>query len=156
MPLPFLNDPFSSAPNVSVQAQENNEEAVEQAKKQINEGSLDLLLVFPAEFNEDTLSSAPQQITAHPLISKSEPVAHCATGSDFCDALSIVRPVDYHSTLSLSIMPSAESSAVNVLPRYCTHSITNGSEPLLRTERLPSGATLTTLPSPTANALPST
>ncbi|MDD6995864.1 MAG: ABC transporter permease [Candidatus Borkfalkiaceae bacterium] len=56
---------FSSAPNVSVQAQENNEEAVEQAKKQINEGSLDLLLVFPAEFNEDTLSSAPQQITAY-------------------------------------------------------------------------------------------
>lgn len=53
----------------------------------------------------------------------------------------------YHSTLSLRITPSVASSAVKVSPLYCTQSITSGSVPLLRTERLPAGATLTTLPS---------
>ena len=53
----------------------------------------------------------------------------------------------YHSTLSFRITPSVASSAVKVSPLYCTQSITSGSVPLLRTERLPSGATLTTLPS---------
>ena len=54
---------------------------------------------------------------------------------------------NYHSTFSFRISPSAASSAVKVAPRYCTQSISRGSAPLLRTERLPAGATLTTLPS---------
>ena len=52
--------------------------------------------------------------------------------------------------------PSVASSVVKVAPRYCTQSITNGSVPLFRMERLPFGATLTTLPSATGNTLLST
>ncbi len=62
----------------------------------------------------------------------------------------------YHLTGSFSKLPSAASSAVNVAPRYCTQSITRGASPELRTERLPAGATRTTLPSVTGKTLPST
>ena len=63
---------------------------------------------------------------------------------------------DYHFTSSLRMLPSVASSEVNVLPRYCTQSITSGSVPLLRTLRRPSGATRTTLPSSTVKTSPST
>lgn len=62
----------------------------------------------------------------------------------------------YHFTGSLRMFPSVASSAVNVLPRYCTQSITRGSVPLLRTLRRPSGATRTTDPSSTGKTSPST
>ena len=62
----------------------------------------------------------------------------------------------YHFTSSVDMTPSAASSAVNVAPLYCTQSITSGSFPLLRTDRSPAGATLTTLPSATGKICPST
>lgn len=43
--------------------------------------------------------------------------------------------------------PSVASSVVKVALRYCTQNITNGSVLILRMERLPFGAILTTLPS---------
>ena len=62
----------------------------------------------------------------------------------------------YHFTGSSKITPSVASSAVNVLPRYCTQSITSEAVPLLRTLRFPLGATRTMLPSSTGNTCPST
>ena len=62
----------------------------------------------------------------------------------------------YHFTASFKILPSIASSEVKVSTLYCTQSIISGSVPLLRTERLPAGATRTTLPSEMGNTLPST
>ena len=42
----------------------------------------------------------------------------------------VAAGVIYHFTGSLSILPSAASSAVKVLPRYCTQSMTRGCVPL--------------------------
>lgn len=55
-----------------------------------------------------------------------------------------------------SIVPSAASSFVKVLLRYCTHSMMSGAEPLFLTGRLPLGDTLTTELSETGNILLST
>jgi len=54
-------------------------------------------------------------------------------------------------TVSLKMLPSAASSELKVLLLYWMQSITSGSVPLLRTERFPSGATRTTLPSEIGN-----
>ena len=54
-------------------------------------------------------------------------------------------------TVSLKMLPSAASSELKVLLLYWMQSITSGSVPLLRTERFPSGATRTTLPSEIVN-----
>ena len=56
---------FEAAENLNVQTIEGGENAVNEAKAQINEGTLDLLIVFPESFNEHNVSSAPQQITAY-------------------------------------------------------------------------------------------
>ena len=56
---------FEAAENLNVQTIEGGENAVNEAKAQINEGTLDILVVFPESFNEHDVSSAPQQITAY-------------------------------------------------------------------------------------------
>lgn len=56
---------FEAAENLNVQTIEGGENAVNEAKAQINEGTLDILVVFPESFNEHNVSSAPQQITAY-------------------------------------------------------------------------------------------
>ena len=56
---------FDAATNLNVQPMNAGEEAVAQAQAQINEGTLDVLIVFPEIFNESALSSAPQQIAAY-------------------------------------------------------------------------------------------
>ena len=61
-----LKDTFSAAPNVALRSIAADNEAVEAAKKEINEGTLDLLLVFPEGFDADAAASAqPQQIAAY-------------------------------------------------------------------------------------------
>lgn len=64
MPSAF-SESFGSAANLNVHTIESGENAVSEATAQINEGSLDLLIVFPESFNESDVSSAPQQITAY-------------------------------------------------------------------------------------------
>lgn len=60
-----FTESFEAAENLNVQTIEGGENAVNEAKAQINEGTLDLLIVFPESFNEHNVSSAPQQITAY-------------------------------------------------------------------------------------------
>ncbi|MGN1052527.1 MAG: hypothetical protein ACI4SH_03960, partial [Candidatus Scatosoma sp.] len=64
MPSTF-SESFGSVSNISVRTLDDGENAVNEAKAQINESTLDLLIVFPESFDENDVSSAPQQITAY-------------------------------------------------------------------------------------------
>lgn len=64
MPSAF-SESFGSAANLNVHTIESGENAVSEATAQIDEGALDLLIVFPADFDESAVSSAPQRISAY-------------------------------------------------------------------------------------------
>ncbi len=73
-----------------------------------------------------------------------------------CGARPSRRITNYHTTGSFRIVPSEGLTLPGSAALYCTQSIVNGAEPVLRTVRLPAGATRTTVPSFTGIFFPST
>ena len=73
-----------------------------------------------------------------------------------CGARPSRRITNYHTTGSFRIVPSEGLTLPGSAALYCTQSIVNGAEPVLRTVRFPAGATRTTVPSFTGIFFPST